>query len=252
MKKKIIAAALAVLLIASTFAACGQKLQTITADNGMEYAVVTDDEGNTVLNENGDIYVYVTDENGKIIENENGEPQTNIIDFPQMIITGQKIETPVFSWTLADGWTFDGYGKAVKDGSDGNVYINILTIDPDGSRNMNSLLAETLSTNQQQAEEIKKTYPDTTVTLDDVTFSSKKYEGKVLKFVVKDDSGKVIHYAEGIYFTVDSVIYKIEYAGVNSAYDESVDLYAMLQDFTIKKADKESAAEQTSGETAEQ
>lgn len=41
-----------------------KKKPTINAKDAT-YEVVTDEEGNTVLNENGEIEIYVTDEDGK-------------------------------------------------------------------------------------------------------------------------------------------------------------------------------------------
>lgn len=65
MDKKIIAVICASLIVISVaFASCGKKKPTINAKDAT-YEVVTDEEGNTVLNENGEIEIYVTDEDGK-------------------------------------------------------------------------------------------------------------------------------------------------------------------------------------------
>ena len=55
MDKKIIAVICASLIVISAvFASCGKKKPTINAKDAT-YEVVTDEEGNTVLNENGEI-----------------------------------------------------------------------------------------------------------------------------------------------------------------------------------------------------
>ena len=73
MDKKIIAVICASLIVISAaFASCGKKKPTINAKDAT-YEVVTDEEGNTVLNENGEIEIYVTDEDGKKVTDENGE-----------------------------------------------------------------------------------------------------------------------------------------------------------------------------------
>ena len=58
--------------------------------------------------------------------------------------------------------------------------------------------------------------------------------GYLIRLQIKDETGKVMHYAEGIYFETNGVIYKIEYAGLDGYYDANVDLYAMLQTLTLK------------------
>ena len=59
MDKKIIAVICASLIVISVvFASCGKKKPTINAKDAT-YEVVTDEEGNTVLNENGEIEIYV-------------------------------------------------------------------------------------------------------------------------------------------------------------------------------------------------
>ena len=235
MQKKIIAAAALVLTLTLLFVSCG-KGPTIVTKEGYEYPLVTDEEGNTVVDENGDLVIYVTDENGKYVEDANGEPQTNSVTFPDKIVGERSLETAVYSWQLPEGWAFDETGKAVKDGSDGNIYIKVITVGSEEERAFAPLFAQVLSENQEQAKEIQKTYPDTVVESKDVTFSAASISGKSLVFQIKDDSGKVMHYVDGIYFVADGVIYKIEYACLNGYYDETVDLYTILQSFTVKTA----------------
>lgn len=233
MQKKIIAAAALVLALTLLFVACG-KGPTIVTKEGNEYPLMTDAEGNTVVNENGDLVIYVTDENGKYVEDANGEPQTNAVTFPDQIVDGKTIETSLYSWTLPDGWSFDDDGKAVKDGTDGKVYVKFMEAATTENLSLTAYVTSVYNTYQEQAERIKSSYPDTTVTLKDVQFSSTQTAGKSLVFQIKDETGKVMHYAEGIYFEANGVIYKIEYAGLDGYYDANVDLYAMLQTLTLK------------------
>ena len=125
MQKKIIAAAALVLALTLLFVACG-KGPTIVTKEGNEYPLMTDAEGNTVVNENGDLVIYVTDENGEYVTDANSEPQTNAVTFPDQIVDGKTIETSLYTWTLPDGWNFDDDGKAVKDGTDEKVYVKIM------------------------------------------------------------------------------------------------------------------------------
>lgn len=233
MQKKIIAAAALVLALTLLFVACG-KGPTITTAEGYEYPLVTDEEGNTVVNENGDLVIYVTDENGKYVEDANGEPQTNSVTFPDQIVDGNKIETSLYTWSLPDGWSFDGTGKAVKDGSEGNIYIKIITIDEEGATSLDAYVEGVYNTTLAQAEQVKSTYPDTVVSCNDVKFSASQTEGKSLVVQMKDSSGTMLRYVDGVYFMSNGTIYKIEYACLNGYFDETIDLYAMLQNFSIK------------------
>ncbi len=103
MKQRIIAAALAVLLVALSFSACGKK-KMITVPNGMEYEAVTDENGDYVTNERGDAAVYYKDENGKYQKDENGEKVTAYVAFPKEVAQGLSYETPYIKFTMPEGW----------------------------------------------------------------------------------------------------------------------------------------------------
>lgn len=233
MQKKIIAAAALILALTLLFVACG-KGPTIVTKEGNEYPLVTDEEGNTVVNEDGELLIYVTDADGKYVEDENGEPQTNSVTFPDQIVDGKTIETPLYSWTLPDGWSFDDEGKAVKDGTDGNVYVKLITVNTTGTVTLDEYVEENYNENLEQVKEVQKTYPDASVTTGDVEFSAAKIAGKNVVVQVKDNNGTVLHYVDGIYFTYNGTLYKLEYACLNSSYDQTVDVYALLQTFTLK------------------
>lgn len=233
MQKKIIAAAALVLALTLLFVACG-KGPTITTQEGFEYPLVTDEEGSTVVDANGNLVIYVTDENGKYVEDTNGELQTNSVTFPSKLVSDNKIETSLYTWTLPDGWSFDEDGKAVKEDSDGKVYIKVMEATSAETTSLKSYVAQVYETYLTQVEKVKERYPDTAVEMKDVQFSSAQTAGISLVFQIKDETGKIIHYAEGIYFEHDKTIYKIEYAGLDGDYDASVDAYAVLQNFTLK------------------
>lgn len=103
MNKKLIAAALAVLLVALSFSACGKK-KTITVPNGMEYEAVTDKDGNYVTNDRGDVAVYYKDANGKYQKDENGEKVTAYVDFPKEVVKDLSYETPYIRFTMPKEW----------------------------------------------------------------------------------------------------------------------------------------------------
>ena len=114
MDKKIIAVICASLIVISVaFASCGKKKPTINAKDAT-YEVVTDEEGNTVLNENGEIEIYVTDEDGKKVTDENGEIKTGAVPFPAQITDGVFHETKYFKMVYPNGWTVGNSGIATS------------------------------------------------------------------------------------------------------------------------------------------
>ena len=114
MDKKIIAVICASLIVISAvFASCGKKKPTINAKDAT-YEVVTDEEGNTVLNENGEIEIYVTDEDGKKVTDENGEIKTGAVPFPNQITDGVFHETKYFKMVYPNGWTVSNSGIATS------------------------------------------------------------------------------------------------------------------------------------------
>ena len=71
MNKKILAVALAILFIATAFTACKTKLD-MTEINGTEFPLLTDKNGETIINEDNQVAVIVTDRDGEVITYENG------------------------------------------------------------------------------------------------------------------------------------------------------------------------------------
>lgn len=90
-----------------------KKKPTINAKDAT-YEVVTDEEGNTVLNENGEIEIYVTDEDGKKVTDENGEIKTGAVPFPDQITDGVFHETKYFKMVYPNGWTVGNSGIATS------------------------------------------------------------------------------------------------------------------------------------------
>lgn len=123
MKKQVLAIMLATLLILTTFAACGKKYLVYTDDAGVEHPVLTDAEGNTMVNEFGQIVIGVTDSRGHLVTDENGENETRAVAFPSAIVKGNLYETANFKWEVPEKlWYFEGNTLHKKDSG---VYITI-------------------------------------------------------------------------------------------------------------------------------
>ena len=211
MEKKIIAIVGVVLLLVSVFAACAKK-PTITGNNGIEYAVVTDNEGNTVLNDNGEVAVYVTDEHGKYVKDSNGEKQTNYIEFPDNIINGNTVESADYKFVMPEGWMPNEAGRFIKDNTDEAVSIVVKALCKlENLQTLAMIVDSEAAGNEDLMEAVKSEYPDSSMTIYDVEITSKNAPAKVLEFLIKDNSGNVIYHAHGTYYLCDGEVYKVEY-----------------------------------------
>ncbi len=109
MSKKIIAViAVVTVIFVSVFAACNKKDDDGIYIKNDDLNLVTDENGEKVLNDDGGLLVYATDEDGDRIKDENGEYETRVQQF-QPIEDDGVIEDYGFKFTLPEGW------KSTKD-----------------------------------------------------------------------------------------------------------------------------------------
>lgn len=159
MKKQVLAILLATLLILTTFAACGKKYLIYTDKDGVEHPVLTDAEGNTMVNEFGQIVVGVTDSHGNLVTDENGENETRAVVFPSVIAQNNVYETPDFKLTVPEGlWTVTESGLQKK-GSEIQVEISAYQ-QPDNleqQEQQNDSFLQYLQTHNMKVEATKET-----------------------------------------------------------------------------------------------
>lgn len=234
MKRKIFAAACAVLALGLLLTACGKKYLIVENDRGMEYAAVTDEEGNTVVNDDGDIVVYVTDADGEIVTDSNGDPQTNNIEFPKVIASGSTVETADFKLTMPDGWTADAAGMFRWEG-DTTTYVQVVALrELEAGETLESCMETESATAQQIVEKFREEYPDTTLESSDCTVGAAADAGKRLDFRVPNADGSMLFYSENIYFVHGETLYKAEYICQKGATVPDFDLGAALGSLTFK------------------
>ncbi len=245
MSKKIIAVALAILTIAVLFTGCsryGKKVEI----NGKEYIMVTDDEGNTVLNEEGNFLAVVTDEDGKVIMNDDGEePQTYVIQMSDHM-TDDYIQGKNYKITAPKGWTPDLLNRVAKDGTDDKCYVQYAKVsdlgeqtNTDGEKvnvtfksyveTINTQNAAIILAFEQEGYKVETKSNKETLVLEDVEIPC-----EVQVFKIFDSNNKVVHYAEAYYFETETEIYKIGYACENGVgYDETFSFKQfLLENFT--------------------
>ncbi len=235
MEKKIIACGLIMLLLVTCFVACGKK-PTIKGKNGMEYVVVTDEEGSSVLNADGDIAVYVTDDRGRYVKDANGERQTNYIEFPDKIINGSTYEAADFTFTISEGWTLDDDGTFTKDGTNGMAHIKFDDLGEVGDgETLHTLMDKIESEENPFMDEVRKIY-DVELNTTDVVLTDKNVPALAAELTIKEKSGELIYRAHGTYFISNGKYYEVVFTCDNLQYSvSSEELLEIIDDgLTLK------------------
>ncbi len=262
MNKKIIAAALAIVFIATAFTACKNEIETMKV-YGNEYPVYRDDNGELVYNENNEIAILVTDrQENEIVTYENGEPQTYWLPMDKDVIGDGFVQGSNFKLKIPSGWEGTEFGKVEKKRTDGKCYIEFryLSKVEDGQTleeklkaqdEYNETIAEFLKDdakmnqlikeNPDQAEAFKAyigseiTYEKSTAT---ITKDALKCAVRTVKIV--NASGELVQYAEDYYFISNGKMYMVKYACLEGkGYDESFNFAQYLSEgFTFKPEKK--------------
>lgn len=103
--KKIFALIICAVIVLTCFTACKPKADVITDAANNHYAAVTEDNGGLVRDQAGNIIVHVTDANGRQVEGEDGEPVTTPLALEHAIVVGNRVEAPLYSITIPNGWS---------------------------------------------------------------------------------------------------------------------------------------------------
>lgn len=238
MEKRIIAVVCILLLLVTALVACDKK--TTMKIDGVEYAVVTDDEGNTVVNDSGDIVVYVTDEAGEYVTDNSGEKQTNLVDFPDKVVSDMTVETGNYRFTMPlKGWRMTSRGLFIKDNTEDCVLLSVKSLGQVvAGQTLDTVAEKDKSDNAANMAEIQKTYPDSSINVSDVQITAQNVNAKVVEFVVKDNDGNMVYYAHGTYYIAGGQLFKVEFiCNDGKYYDPELDLIAVINEgLTIKNA----------------
>lgn len=154
--KKYIAAALALMLVACVFTACGKKpkgTEAVTIEGGSTLAVVTKEDGGLDRNEHGDIMMVVTEENGNVVTDAAGEQETTRVNLKTAFVYDNKIEFEDYYLEIPDGWSNSSSWSDLvisKDGSDERISI---------MRSEEKTLEEAFSGTQEMFDKITEMNP---------------------------------------------------------------------------------------------
>lgn len=244
MNKKIIAVFCIVILMISVLSACGKNKGYLLAkdEHGVEHAYVTDENGETVLNEDGNVRVYQTDEHGKIVKDEDGNPKENAVDKPSISVNKDgSVTTGIFTLPIIDGWEGVDTGRLVKKGTNENCYIlaeyetnetedTTFALMTDKVISDNKIIVDAINNGDYKDQGLDKAKMKTD------RFEYQGFDAIYMSFTIYENSVKVVHHAEAIYFVVaDGSVYVINYACLNGeGYDSSFNFLEWANSIKIR------------------
>lgn len=133
MIKRIIAFFSLILLI-MTFVSCsGNNKDVFTTEDGSQYIVVRDADGNIVINDSKKLQVYPLNENGKKQKSDAGEYITEYIDFNGQVVMGNTVETAELRFRIPDNFAdnTDIPGYFYSEAFDSDIYFTYYDEDID-------------------------------------------------------------------------------------------------------------------------
>ncbi len=247
MSKKILALALAIVFVATAFTAC-KKGPELTEINGKEYPLETNAEGQTIINEKNQIAVLVTDENNEVLTYENGENQTHWMQINGPLVIEGKVQSGNYSFGIPSGWEGEEIsGKVIKNGTDGNCYIQIMMVKTVKEHEtletyleqidaQNTAISEAFADEEQMAALVaanpayeafrgcKYTVENGSVLIGEGIHATSRVNK------ITNSDGKLLHYAENYYFVDGKEVYKVDLICENGeGYDTSFDFVEYLK-----------------------
>lgn len=238
MTKKIIAVFCVAILMASIFVACGKKPSTLNI-NGKEYLLVTDDEGNSIVNKDGDIAIYVKDKNNNPVKNENGENITNYIEFPEYLYSDNKIETKNFYVNIPEGYRADDTTGHIFVNGATNSHISFQLLqefddDDEGKLKFNTYVYEQSLTAEQILAKSKEQGVDAYLNVVDVEdITSEKLSARMIEFEATQKEEH--YYSVNLYFYYNQGIYAAFYGCGDDTFDKNFDFVKFVNDNFIWK-----------------
>ena len=123
--KKLLAFLLVFTVVFSFSSCTSGKNDVYIADDGAEYLLVRDTDGNIVINESEKLQVYVLNENGKKQKTDAGDYITEFIDFNGQVVIDNVVETSELRFSLPSGFIADNnIGYFYNDAIDAEIYFS--------------------------------------------------------------------------------------------------------------------------------
>ncbi len=223
MNKKIIAILLVFTLVITCFAACKKHDYETTKVGNLELLLYTDANGNTVINEDNQIIAVVTDSEGEILTYENGEEQTHYVQISGSYVGDGYIQNKNYKLVIPEGWRGNENDRIIKTNTDDNCYIHFTEnkIFKD-NENLDMYLEKLDQQNAQLIEGFKAEGYTLTVDKKTTTVGTNNLNSVWYAYKMVDGDGKIVHYAENLYFLNSKTLYSLNYICENGiGYDES-------------------------------
>lgn len=237
MEKKIIAVALVLVLMVTVFVGCGKKYET-TKLNGKEYLLVTDADGNTIINDENQVAAVVTDEDGEILTFADGEEQTYLVQLYGPVVVDGVVRGTNYKMNIPQGWTAIDGDKIAKDGTEDKCYMQFAkVIEFDKDNNLDTYLEKIDEQNEQLVPGFEKEGYVLTVDDSEIVLTTDGIQCRVYNYKIVDADGNLIHYAENYYFAVAGTAYKLSYVCEDGeGYDETFNFQSYAnENFTFVK-----------------
>ena len=235
--KKYFALVLTAIVILTCFAGCKAKIKNgavVTNQAGQDFAAVTKEDGNVLVDEAGNLVVLVTDAKGKNVKGENGEYETKKVALDNALVIGNRVECENYFIDIPKGWSnassFTGL-SIKRDGTEDVIVINERT-----DNDIDAAMASTMS-----AINIAKS-----------NFANTTFENKTVKVLDKDahfislyipNNGTVdangnpgASYMGYIFFEHAGVIYTVRISSTTSNMSNNLDeIIAILNTIEFRK-----------------
>lgn len=228
---RIVAVALVIVLIAviTIIQVTKDNPRKYVDEDGVEHLLYIDEEGNTVLSDNGQIVVYATDIYGDIIKGEDGEPQTNNIDFPDLIIEGNNLETPYYKMTMPESWTLKENGEYVYN-ENPDVTVQIVQLGEFNS-DAEAYAKEQVKSLEEIAKLFEKEYPASSIKKTAGVITMKNIICRNVETIVGKTEDDIMRYSCEIFFVFNGNAYEVFFNCENYSYaqvKDAIDIYALV------------------------
>lgn len=233
MEKKIIAIALVLVLMVTVFTACGKKY-IIQEVDGVEYPLVTDENGRTVIDESNRLAFYVTDKNGELATNDLSETQTNWVQLKGDLATDEILNGDFYRLNVPEGWEADGgSGRLEKKGSNELCCITPVSLvdEMEKGKTYNDYLVSYEDVLKQAVEGMEKEGNQASYKKSTTAITLKGLACTKFVFDAYDKDGKPLIHSENLLFASGTTVYKMEYFSINGiGYDEDFNFEAYLNE----------------------
>ena len=133
MLRKFIAIFMILVMSFTLYSCSGKNKDVYTDENGNQYIVVRNGDGDIVVNDSGKLQVYTLNENGKKQKKDNGEYITEYIDFNGQVVFSKTVETVELKFEIPSKFTDDinNPGYFYYEPYDGEIFFNYYNEDVD-------------------------------------------------------------------------------------------------------------------------